>query len=60
MCTFFVGRVTLAPMKEIIFYTIVGAIIAGIAQLFGASLAVTLFTSLLIPPAILIVFRIMR
>ena len=47
-------------MKDLVFYSISGTIIAGIAQLFGASLAVTLFSSLLIPPVILIIIRIAR
>ena len=47
-------------MKELVFYSIAGTVIAGIAQLMGASLAVVLFTSLLIPPVILLIVRIIR
>ncbi|MDP2744848.1 MAG: hypothetical protein Q8P00_07280 [Dehalococcoidia bacterium] len=47
-------------MKELVFYTIAGGVIAAVAQAAGASLAVTLFASLLIPPILLLVFRIMR
>jgi hypothetical protein len=46
--------------KELIFYSIAGTVIGLIAQLAGASLAVILFTSLLIPPAILLILRILR
>ncbi|MFC2010292.1 hypothetical protein ACFLVU_05680 [Chloroflexota bacterium] len=44
--------------RDLIFYTVASSIIALIAQLAGASLGVTLFLSLLIPPLILLVFRI--
>jgi hypothetical protein len=47
-------------LKDLIFYTVAANIIALIALLAGASLAVTLFSSLLIPPVILIVWRIIR
>jgi hypothetical protein len=47
-------------MKELIFYSVAASVIALIAQLAGASLTVILFSSLLIPPLILLVFRIMR
>ena len=47
-------------MKELIFYTVAGSVIGLIAQLAGASLAVVLFTSLLIPPVILLILRIIR
>jgi hypothetical protein len=47
-------------VKDLIFYTIAANVIALIATLAGASLAVILFTSLLIPPVILIVWRIIR
>jgi len=46
--------------KDIIFYVIVGNVIALIAGLAGASLPVILFLSLLIPPIILIILRIIR
>lgn len=47
-------------MKDLLFYTIASSVIAVIAQLLGASLAVTLLTSLLIPPLLLIIIRIIR
>ena len=47
-------------MKDLLFYTIASTIIALIAQLLGASLPVILMTSLLIPPIILLVIRILR
>lgn len=47
-------------MKDLIFYAIASSVIALIAQLAGASLPVILFTSLLIPPIILLVIRIIR
>ncbi len=46
--------------KDFIFYTIAAYIIALIAVLCWASLSVILFTSLLIPPVILIIWRIIR
>jgi hypothetical protein len=47
-------------MKDLIFYAIASSVIALIAQLAGASLPVILFTSLLIPPIILLIIRIIR
>jgi hypothetical protein len=47
-------------MKNLLFYTVASTVIALIAQAAHASLAVTLFTSLLIPPVILLIFRILR
>ena len=47
-------------LKDLIFYTIAANVIAAIAVLLGASLAVILFSSLLIPPVILIIWRIIR
>lgn len=46
--------------NDIIFYVIAGNVIALIAGLAGASLTVILFSSLLIPPIILIILRIIR
>ncbi len=46
--------------KDIVFYTVAASIIGFIAQIAGASLAVVLFSALLIPPIILLVFRIIR
>ena len=47
-------------MKDLVFYSIAGGVIALIAQALGANLTVTLFTSLLIPPLLLIIIRLMR
>jgi len=47
-------------MKDFIFYAIAANVIALIAALAGASLAVILFSSLLIPPILLIIIRIIR
>jgi hypothetical protein len=47
-------------MKDLVFYTVASTVIALIAQLMHASLAVTIFTSLLIPPVILLIIRIIR
>jgi hypothetical protein len=47
-------------MKELLFYSVAGTIIGFIAQALGANLAVVLLTSLIIPPLILLVLRIMR
>ncbi|MFC2052076.1 hypothetical protein ACFLT4_05045 [Chloroflexota bacterium] len=46
--------------SDIIFYVVAGNVIALIAGLAGASLPVILFSSLLIPPVILIILRIIR
>ena len=50
----------MGSFKDLVFYAVASGIIAAIAQVAGASLAVTLFTSLLIPPALLLLFRILR
>ncbi len=42
------------------FYSIAATVIALIAQLVGASLFVILFSSLIIPPIILLIIRIIR
>ena len=47
-------------VKELMFYSIAATVIALIAQLAGASLAVILFSALLIPPILLIIIRIIR
>ncbi len=46
--------------KDFIFYAVAANVIALIAALAGASLAVILFSSLLIPPILLILIRIIR
>jgi len=53
-------RLYYPKMKDLIFYTIASSVIALIAQLAGASLPVILFTSLLIPPIILLIIRLIR
>jgi len=47
-------------LKELLFYSVAASIIALIAQLAGASLPVILLSSLLIPPFILLIIRIIR
>ena len=47
-------------LKDLIFYAVAANVIGGIAYLAGASLTVILLTSLLIPPVILLVIRIIR
>lgn len=46
--------------NDIIFYVVAGNVIALIAGLAGANLTVILLSSLLIPPIILIILRIIR
>jgi hypothetical protein len=46
--------------QDMIFYAIAGTIIGWIASLLGANMAVILFASLLIPPVILIIIRLIR
>ena len=46
--------------KDLIFYVVAGNVIALMAGLAGASLPVLLFSSLIIPPIILIIVRIIR
>ena len=46
--------------NDIIFYIIVGNVIALIAGVSGASLPVILFSALLIPPLLLLIIRIIR
>lgn len=47
-------------LKNIVFYTIAGSVIAFIAQAAGASLPVTLLSSLLGPPFLLLILAILR
>ncbi len=51
---------TMGSKKDIIFYMVAANVIALIAGIAGASLSVILFSSLLIPPLILLVIRIIR
>ncbi len=46
--------------KDIIFYVVAAHVIALIAGVAGASLPVILFSSLLVPPLLLLVIRIIR
>ncbi len=46
--------------SDIIFYFVAANVIGLIAMAAGASLTVILFTSLLIPPIILLIIRIIR
>jgi hypothetical protein len=52
--------VAMGSKKDIIFYVVAANVIAGIAGIAGASLSVILFSSLIIPPLILLVIRIIR
>jgi len=47
-------------LKDFVFYVVAANVIALIAVLAGASLAVILFSSLLIPPILLIIIRVIR
>jgi len=47
-------------LKDIIFYAVAANVIALIAALAGASLAVILFSALLVPPFLLLLIRIIR
>ena len=47
-------------VKELVFYSVAASVVALIAQLAGASLPVILFSSLLIPPLLLLIIRIIR
>ena len=46
--------------KDLIFYTIASTVIALIAKVAGAGLPTILMTSLIIPPFLLIAYRIYR
>ena len=46
--------------RDLIFYAVAGTLIGWIASLFGANLIVIMFTSLLIPPFILIIIRLIN
>ena len=46
--------------KDLIFYVVAANVIGVIAGLAGASLPVILFSSLLVPPLILLIIRIIR
>ena len=46
--------------EDLIFYAIASTIISIVAAALGASLAVIIFTSLIIPPVLLIFIRIIR
>jgi len=47
-------------VKELVFYSIAANVIALITQLAGASFPIILFSSLLIPPLLLLIIRIIR
>ncbi len=49
-----------AVVKELVFYSIAAGVIGLIAQVAGASLPIILFLSLLIPPLLLLIIRIIR
>ncbi len=47
-------------IRDLIFYAISANVIALIAALVGASLPIILLSTLLIPPILLLIFRIIR
>jgi hypothetical protein len=47
-------------LKNMIFYSVVGGIIAAVLQAFNADLGVVLFASLIGPPILLLAIRIIR
>jgi hypothetical protein len=47
-------------LKDFVFYAVAANVIGLIAMVAGASLAVILFSSLLIPPILLLIIRIIR
>jgi hypothetical protein len=47
-------------LKDFLFYSVAATLIALLAQAAGASLGVILFSSLLIPPLLLLVIRMVR
>lgn len=51
---------TMGSKKDIIFYVVAANVIALIAGIAGANLPVILFSSLLIPPLLLLFIRIIR
>jgi hypothetical protein len=46
--------------SDLIFYTVASSIVAVITQVLGMGLGWTIFLSLIIPPAILLAYRIFR
>ena len=46
--------------KNLLFYTVASAIVAIVAQALGASMAVVLISSAIIPPALLLAVLILR
>ncbi len=47
-------------LKDFVFYAVAANVIGLIAMVAGASLAVILFSSLLIPPILLLIIRVIR
>lgn len=50
----------LGTKNELIFYAIAATLVGAVVQVAGGSMALTLMTSLLIPPLLLLAFRIFR
>ena len=46
--------------KNLLFYAVAGTIVGVVAQALGASLGVVLFSSLIVPPALILGFIILR
>jgi hypothetical protein len=47
-------------LKNMLFYSVAGSVVAIIAQAAGASLGTTLFASLAVPPLLLLAVAILR
>jgi hypothetical protein len=47
-------------IKDLIFYSVAGTVIGTIAEVAGASLAVVILTALLIPPVLLLIYRMLK
>ena len=46
--------------KNLVFYAVAGTIVAVVAQVLGASIGVVFMSSLVIPPALILSFLILR
>ena len=47
-------------IKDLIFYSVAGVIIGVIAQRVGSSLTVIILSALIIPPVLLLVYRLLK
>ena len=46
--------------KNLVFYAVAGTIVAVVAQALGASMGLVFFSSMIIPPALILGFLILR